>query len=483
MKIYNTLTRGKEEFIPIKKDTVKMYVCGPTVYDVPHIGHFRSAYVFDFIRKYLEYSGYKVIFVRNITDIDDKIIQRARDEAKGDSTGAPRDIKKTAKKIAEHYLKIYDETMLSLGIMKPSKEPKATDNIKEMIDFISSLINKGYAYVSGADVYFSVDKFDKYGKLSGQNIEEMIERERANGEKIKKHKLDFALWKGAKEDEPSWPSPWGDGRPGWHIECSTMSTNTLGKEFDIHGGGLDLIFPHHENEIAQSESLNSGVFARVWVHNGLLTINKDKMSKSLKNFITLESFLAEYKDPDIIKILFLSSHYRSPVDYSSEKLEEAKRIKERIVNFVGHAGKRLSKSSVKISGKNNKTAGNNQDAEIRFKTAMDDDFNTPEVLAGLFESIHKGNEYLAGSKISEEGNIFLKKTENFIKRFSGIFSLSFKEESLMDSMSSKVSLLVEKREKARKGKNFDQADKIRQELDLMGIVVEDTTEGTIWRKR
>ncbi|MDP2831449.1 MAG: cysteine--tRNA ligase, partial [Candidatus Omnitrophota bacterium] len=325
--IYNSLSRKKEELIPLKPKEIKMYVCGPTVYDQPHIGHARSAYVFDVIRRYLIYRGYKVKFVRNVTDVDDKIIDKAQKEFQ------VQDLNAAVKEVSTKYLNLYHEDMKSLGILEPDVEPKATEYVCPknplMQKFIQQLIEKGCAYVSEGDVYFDIKKAKGYGKLSNQAIEKMEVGTRiAHGEK-KKDPLDFALWKSAKEGEPAWDSPWGKGRPGWHIECSVMSSDILGDEFDIHGGGIDLIFPHHENELAQSEAAGKK-FAKYWIHHGLLTINGQKMAKSLGNFITVKDFLEKYKNADLLKLLFLSTHYLHPVDYTNDKIQEAKQALDRI---------------------------------------------------------------------------------------------------------------------------------------------------------
>ena len=310
MKIYNTLSRKKEK---LKGKKIGMYVCGPTVYDDPHIGHARSACVFDVIVRYLKFKHFLVTFVRNVTDIDDKIIEKARRES------GEGGVKDKVRKIAEIYLLRYHEDMALLGLLAPDREPKATEAIGDMIAFIEILIKRGYAYVSDGGAYFEVRKFKDYGKLSGQSFGQMRECARVSLDKNKRNPLDFALWKTAKKDEPSWPSPWGNGRPGWHIECSVMSTKILGKNFTIHGGGLDLVFPHHENEIAQTICAGKKS-ARYWMHNGLLTIGGQKMAKSLGNFITMRDFIAKYKDVDLLKLLFLSSHYRHPVDYTDDKI-------------------------------------------------------------------------------------------------------------------------------------------------------------------
>ena len=451
MRIYNTLTRTKEEFRPIKKGKIGMYVCGPTVYDEPHIGHARSAYIFDVIRKYLAYREYKVTFVRNVTDVDDKIINRASKD------GRP------VEEISKRYLESYHNDMALLGIAKPDKEPRATAYIAKMIKFIEDLIKKDRAYTAGGDVYFDIRKAKNYGKLSNQNLEKMESGIRVSPGENKKDPLDFALWKKAKDGEPSWDSPWGKGRPGWHIECSVMSSDILGDEFDIHGGGIDLIFPHHENEIAQSEGAGKK-FARFWIHNGLLTINSEKMAKSLGNFVSIKDFMAKYKDADLLKLLFLSSHYRSPVDYTEEKIEEMRSLKERIVIFLR-----------KIPATKDHASRITHDAR-RFTEAMDDDFNTPGALAAIFEMISAGNIYLTQDNARAAAGI--KKTVSDFCAVLGISAVVSDEK-----LDSEVKKLIEARNSARRNKDFKKADEIRQDLLEKGVILEDTKEGVTWRKK
>ncbi|MDP2921768.1 MAG: cysteine--tRNA ligase [Candidatus Omnitrophota bacterium] len=462
MKIYNTLTRQKEDFTPIKEGEVGMYVCGPTVYDAPHIGHARSAFAFDVIRRYLMYRGYKVKFVRNVTDVDDKIINKAKEEFKGE------DLNSSVKKVSDKYLKAYHDYMEKLGIMRPDKEPKATEYIEKMIAFIKILIDRGSAYAAGGDVYFDVRKSDKYGKLSNQSFEMLKSGARVAPGENKKDALDFALWKAAKPDEPSWPSPWGNGRPGWHIECSVMSSDILGGEFDIHGGGIDLIFPHHENEIAQSEGAGKR-FARYWIHNGLLTINKEKMAKSLGNFITIEDILSKYP-ADVLKILFLQTHYSHPVDFSWEKMDEAKKALERFYILF----EKLDKAGSKAGAKEDPDM---KSFKERFEAAMDDDFNTAEALAVLFDLVTHINKNLQGSSLAK--NILMQ-----LGNALGLFEKGESSASGVDSSKkSEIEKLVSLRNEARKNKNFKTADKIRKELEEKGIVLEDTKDGTTWRKR
>jgi len=461
MRIYNSLARKKQE---IKEKTIGMYVCGPTVYDEPHIGHARSAYVFDVIVRYFRYRGFKVKFVRNITDIDDKIINRARSEAgKGD-------LKEAARNIALKYIKSYHEDMKLLGLISPDKEPKATETIPDMIRFVKDLIDRGFAYESSGNVYFEVKKFKEYGALSGQSLDEMEEGVRVSLDKNKKDPLDFALWKRAKEDEPSWDSPWGKGRPGWHIECSVMSTKFLGKDFLIHGGGLDLIFPHHENEVAQTVAAGKKS-AKYWIHNGLLTIDSQKMSKSLGNFISIKDFLSKHKDPGLLKLLFLSSHYRHPVDYTEDKIEEMAKMKERITIFLGKTDK--------LKGKKKKIEKNIKKINIikeKFIKSMDDDFNTPEGLSHIFELILEGNVCL--NEGDEKGALY---TARVIKELCVTLGLSLKASN--QKLGHESMKLIEERNQARKAKDFKKADRIRKALLKKGIVIEDTKEGTAWRRK
>lgn len=479
IKIYNTLKRKKEEF-KAKKNEVKMYVCGPTVYDDPHIGHARSAYVFDVIRRYFEYKDYKVLFVRNVTDVDDKIINKAREEYKGE------DLNAAVSKVSEKYLKSYHKYMDALGIKHPTEEPRATGYIEKMKDFILLLIERGAAYESDGDVYFNVRKTKDYGSLSNQDLETLEAGARIAPGENKKDPLDFALWKKAKEGEPSWDSPWGKGRPGWHIECSVMSSDILGDEFDIHGGGIDLIFPHHENEAAQSKGAGKK-FARFWIHNGLLTINKEKMAKSLGNFVTIEEILEKYS-PDVLKFLFLSTHYSHPVDFSWDRMKENDEALDRIVRFLEEVNNRendcikrggavLKKSPFGIF----KKAVDNIYSE--FEKYMDNDFDMPNAKACLFDIVRAGNKVLYWHGYESEKHFeYLKKAKNSILELGGVFGLTFKrkEKSLAIS-DEEIKKQIDLRKKAREKKDFKQADKIRQELDKSGVILEDTKTGTVWR--
>ncbi|KJJ84144.1 cysteinyl-tRNA synthetase [Candidatus Omnitrophus magneticus] len=488
IKIYNTLTRKKEDFKPISEKKIKMYVCGPTVYDLPHIGHARSAYVFDVIRRYLEHKSFNVILARNVTDVDDKIIARALKEiGKNNEHINEEEIKEASGVISIKYLKAYHEDMAKLGIKPPTFEPKATENIDEMIRFIEILIAKGFAYSSHGNVYFSVDQFPSYGRLSNQKKEEMLTGARIEVDPLKKYSLDFALWKASKDNEPAWLSPWGMGRPGWHIECSVMSIKILGNNFDIHGGGLDLIFPHHENEIAQAEAVTGEVFANYWMHHGLLTVNGEKMSKSLGNYITLSDFLSEHNDADLLKLLFLSSHYRSSVDYTAGKIDEKRKEKERFIIFFD----KVNRLSTKALGANNENSAALKEVQSKldsllenFYSAMDDDFNTPLALSVLFSALHLGNDCF--EKISGDNEKFLavKTVKFFIEELSGLFGIKFQSsDSVISGVNAEeINNLIEERTRARSEKNYKLADDIRKKLVDKRIVIEDTPGGTIWRK-
>jgi len=463
MKIYNSLTRTKEEFIPLKAGHVGMYVCGPTVYDEPHIGHARSAYIFDVIRRYFEYKKYSVTFVRNVTDVDDKIIEKAR-LAVGRSSLVVS-LEEAAKEVSKKYLESYHGDMQLLGIRPPDKEPKATEYIPKMVSFIELLIKKGRAYPALGDVYFDIKTAARYGKLSNQNLAKM-EPPAAAAPGGKRGPMDFALWKKAKDGEPSWPSPWGPGRPGWHIECSAMSSDILGDEFDIHGGGLDLIFPHHENEIAQSESAGKK-FAKYWMHNGLLTIKGEKMAKSLGNFISIKAFMAEYGDADLLKLLFLNTHYRHPVDYTEEKVTEMRAQKERIA---------IALAKMKRTNDQRPTTKDKrvEHIKLRFEEAMDDDFNMPLALASVFELVSEANK-------NTEDDSFASAAGRIISDITSIFALTINAE--INDISSDIKAAIDRRNAARKSGDYKESDRIREGLLGKGIVLEDTKDGTIWRKK
>lgn len=480
IKIYNTLTRTKEEFSSRKESIISMYICGPTVYDVPHIGHARSAYVFDVIRRYFIYKGHDVKFVRNVTDVDDKIINKAKEEFKGE------DINSAVKKVSEKYLGIYHRCMDALGIMPPDKdkEPKATDYIDKIKVFIEELIKRDMAYVSGNDVYFNVRKAKNYGKLSNQSFEMLESGVRISLGENKKDPLDFALWKSAKEGEVSWPSPWGQGRPGWHIECSVMSSDILGDEFDIHGGGIDLIFPHHENEIAQSEGAGKK-FARYWIHNGLLTINKEKMAKSLGNFVTIEDILSRYS-ADVLKILFLSTHYSHPVDFSWERMEEAKKAWERFCILLGRIAHPAPQEYGAGSAKRKAEKNTKEEIDlfrVRFENAMDDDFNTAEALAVLFDIVTFINKKIMDKKAQETELGYAGSVLSGLGKVLGLFEVSTKKKIDKSLSEEKIRDLIDERNKARKDKDFKTSDRIRKELEAKGIILEDTKDSTTWRAK
>ncbi len=484
MKIYNSLTRIKEEFKPIRAGKVGMYVCGPTVYDEPHIGHARSAYIFDVIRRYLS-GKYKVTFVRNVTDVDDKIIEKAKSAISHQPSAIS--LKDMAKDISVKYLDAYHEDMALLDIDKPDKEPIATEYIPKMIKFIGLLIKRGCAYESAGDVYFDIRKAKSYGKLSNQDLDKMEIGARISPGEKKKDPLDFALWKKAKEGEPSWESPWGAGRPGWHIECSAMSSDILGDEFDIHGGGVDLIFPHHENEIAQSEGAGKS-FARYWIHNGLLTIDKEKMAKSLGNFISIKDFMLKFRDADFLKLLFLNTHYRHPVDYTEERIQEMKSQKERFMIMLEKVNRLKDKNtnhesrlSAEAKGESSFAKAETTNPEIanfrrNFEEAMDDDFNMPLALAHLFEMVNYVNKNMDDAKIALQ-------SKEILLELSGVLGLDFKKKGTEELPVTEIEALVKERCEARANKDYKRSDEARKKLSGMGIILEDTKEGTIWRKK
>ena len=491
IRIHNTLTGKKEEFISLYEKKAGMYVCGVTVYDLCHIGHARSAIVFDTIYRYFRYRGYDVTFVRNFTDIDDKIIKRANEEGVDYKT------------VAEKYIGEFDVDMGALGLEKPSVEPRATEHIPDMIRLISALIQKGFAYRSNGDVLFSVEKFKDYGKLSKRNIEEMQAGARVEIDEKKENPLDFALWKASKPGEPYWESPWGKGRPGWHIECSVMSQKYLGETFDIHGGGRDLIFPHHENEIAQSEAASGKPFARYWIHNGFVNINKEKMSKSLGNILTIKEILKDWH-PEVLRLFFLSHHYRSPVDYSEDSFLEArsgldrfymtlKSVKDEIARIPSPStGEDKGGGHVHIPSECRKAI---ESFQIRFEEAMDDDFNAAQALGYFYDLQTHLNSLLTLSKgkPTEEIISLLKTGLDHFSKTGWVFGL-FREEPgdylarqrkdglrRLNLTEEEIKRSIEERNLARKEKNWKRADEIRNDLLSKGIVLEDTSTGTEWK--
>jgi len=461
--IYNSLTRKKEEFIPLNNPRVNIYTCGVTVYDDSHIGHARSLYIFDLIRRYLKYRGFTVNFVRNITDVDDKIINRANE------------LKIHWRDLVEKYIGRYDEDLKALGIEKGDFEPRATENIAEMVKYIQTLVDKGYAYQAGGDVYFNVRKFSGYGKLSGQSIDQMETGVRICLSELKHDPLDFALWKKSKENEPSWPSPFGPGRPGWHIECSVMSQKFLKTEtLDIHAGGRDLIFPHHENEIAQAEALTGKQFAKYWIHHGLLTINAQKMSKSLGNFITIQDFIAKYHNPALLKLFFLSAHYAHPIDYSGAKIEEAKQALQRISIFMAKANSAKPGLAVTLFKRYPQEVA---ELKNKFIASLDDDFNTPEALACVFDLVN-----LANKNIDKSNFVFSAKV--VLNEMLKILGLSFKTVKVDTEINEdEIKLKIQSRSDAKQAKDYALADKIRKELEDQGVILEDTKEGVTWRRK
>jgi len=465
IRITNSLTRQKEDFTPLNGKTVKMYSCGVTVYDKCHIGHGRSLYIFDVIRQYFKYRGYDIFFVRNITDVDDKIINRAHE------------LKKSFQEVIDQNIQAYYRDLDDLGIARADREPRATENIGEMVAHIKGLIDKGFAYEAGGDVYFNVRKFSDYGKLSGQSTDKMHEAVRIEQTDKKKDPLDFALWKASKPGEPSWTSPWGPGRPGWHIECSVMSMKFLGSAtFDIHAGGRDLIFPHHENEIAQSEGLTGKPFVRFWIHHGLLTINGQKMAKSLGNFITVQDALKKYS-ADQLKIFFLSSHYASPIDFTDGKLEDAHKALMHFEVFFQRVERLIKNKQPSGSAK-----GFVRDYQNQFEEAMDDDFNSAKAMGVLFELLSEMNKFMDTQVHNPDYEVTVIAARDLIKKLTGdIFGL-FKVNESLDVNVGDIENLLKERERARLSRDFKRSDEIRDELKSKGILLEDTKEGQVWRR-
>ena len=489
LKIHNTLSGKVEEFVPIDPPRVRIYTCGVTVYDNSHVGHGRSLIVFDTFRRFLEHLGYEVTFVRNFTDVDDKIINRAREECTDFMT------------IANRYIASYYRDMESIRVKPADVEPRVTEHIQEIIEVIKALVDKGYAYESGGDVYFSVRSFKDYGKLSKRSPEEMEAGARVEPSEKKRDPLDFALWKSSKEGEPSWDSPWGKGRPGWHTECVAMAFKHLGETIDIHGGGLDLTFPHHENEIAQAEAITGKPFARYWMHNGLVTVGGQKMSKSLGNYVTLKEIYTRYH-PDILRLLVLFTHYRSPLDFSWEKMEETQRAYERLKGAIEDYDVLKGLKITDSQGGMNPLYDKVKEIEERFFESLSDDFNTPEAIAHLFSLTSelgkiKNKAYSRGSIEKSELNAYEYASNFLLNTMKKIFGLLEdvkpecevkkvveKELSAGDVLdTSLVDLLVEVRTLARKEKSFKIADLIRDRLKDMGIELEDTPSGTRWKKR
>ena len=467
MKIFNTMTRRKEEFVPVEEGKVKMYVCGPTVYNFIHIGNARPMIVFDTVRRYFEYKGYDVNYVSNFTDVDDKIINKAIEEHV------------SADEISKRYIEECKKDMEGMNIKPATKNPLATEEICGMVEMIRQLIDKGYAYEKNGTVYFRTRKFEEYGKLSHKNLDDLRSGNRTllvSGEDEKEDPLDFVLWKPKKEGEPAWESPWSDGRPGWHIECSVMSKKYLGEEIDIHAGGEDLIFPHHENEIAQSEAANGKTFAKYWMHNAFLNIDNHKMSKSLGNFRTVREISEQY-DLQILRFFMLSAHYRSPLNFSAELMEASRNGLERIVNAAENLKFLSGNAKTEDMTEKEKTdLEKTEDFVKAFEAAMDDDFNTADAIASIFDLVKYCNTTADGNSSRE----YTEKLLSVLQKLTDVMGLivNKKEESLDED----IEALIEERQAARKAKDFARADQIRDELAGKGIILEDTREGVKWKR-
>lgn len=459
MKVYNTLTRKKEEFIPLDQKEIKMYVCGPTVYNYIHIGNARPFVVFDTMRKYLEYRGEKVRFVQNFTDVDDKIINRAREEGI------------TPQAVGEKYIQAYYEDVKELNVTPATVHPRVTETIPEIIDFVRGLIDKGYAYEIDGDVYYSARKFSDYGKLSRQNIEELESGSRVDVDERKKDPLDFALWKAKKaEDEMAWDSPWGEGRPGWHIECSAMARKFLGETIDLHTGGQDLQFPHHENEIAQSEGFSGKKFSNYWMHNGYITVDNEKMSKSLGNFFTVRDILKEYEG-EVLRYFLLSGQYRGPINFSRELMEQSKNSLERMKNAKANLIHLIKTGEGSMSEEEAAKLASYDRYKDKFITAMDDDLNTADAISAIFELIRDINTD------SKEGSSkeFAERSLALLDELTNVLGLLRKEES--EEVDENIQKLIDERQDARKNKDYARADAIRDELAALGITLKDTPQG------
>ncbi|MFA6521251.1 MAG: cysteine--tRNA ligase [Candidatus Gracilibacteria bacterium] len=461
MKIYNTFSKKKEKFVPIKKGEVSMYVCGPTVYDVAHLGHGRAAVSMDLIRRYLEYKGFKVTFVSNITDVDDKIIKRAAQAGISE------------KELAEKIIPEYEKDYAALNVLPPTNRPLATQYIKEMVKLVETLMEKGFAYKTSDGVYFEVSKFKEYGKLSGQKLDELQSGARIAVDDKKKSPLDFALWKATKEGEPSWDGPLGvSGRPGWHIECSAMSKTLLGETFDIHGGGADLIFPHHECEIAQSEAANGKQFVRFWVHNGHVMVNSEKMSKSLGNFTTLQEIFKKY-NPLIVRYLLISTHYRQPLNFTPEVLDQAKNSLQRIHDFARGLKNGYENLPEEIDGKKKTVDANHEKKD--FEEMMDNDFEVSGALSIVFNLINSVNGLKSTGKLTKKD---VDEADKFLQDIDAVLGLIFVKEKALPA---DVEALIAARNEARNNREFKRSDEIRAELESKGIILEDTKNGTTWK--
>ena len=492
LEIYNSLTRKKETFKPVHKGKVNMYVCGMTVYSDAHIGHARTYFAFDVIRRYLEYKGYKVTYIQNITDVDDKIINAANKEGV--------DALEYSKRFTEKCLNDLD----NLGIRRADKYPKASETIPDMIKLTEKIIEKGVGYESDGDVYFSVEKFPDYGKLSGQKLDDLMSGARIDPSDKKHNPFDFALWKKSKPDEPAWDSPWGKGRPGWHIECSAMSSKFLGLPFDIHGGGMDLRFPHHENEIAQAEAATGKDFAKYWMHIGLLTVDGDKMSKSIGNIVNVKDLLKKW-DPEVVRFFFAQAHYRSPPDFSDIGLENSKKGLDRIYRVKEKLDECSSKKENKIDDAGKEFSESIEKFKTDFESSMNDDFNTPQAISNIFDFVNNSNRYFEktqnpNSALCEKGlktmlelgnilTLFQDKKKDSSKVDNNILKqlteLAQNHETDVDekTIEELMDILLEAREKARKEKDWETADNIRGKLGELGFEIQDTDKGPTWRKK
>lgn len=467
MKLFNTLSRRKEEFVPLEEGKVRMYVCGPTVYNLIHIGNARPMIVFDTVRRYMEYKGYEVNYVSNFTDVDDKIIKKAIEEGV------------SAEEVSQRYIAECKKDMAGMNVMPATTHPLATQEIDGMIDMIQTLVDKGFAYpVADGTVYFRVKKFKEYGKLSHKNLDDLQSGFRAlqvSGEDQKEDPLDFVLWKPKKEGEPAWPSPWCEGRPGWHIECSVMSKKYLGEEIDIHAGGEDLVFPHHENEIAQSECCNGKQFARYWMHNAFLNIDNRKMSKSLGNFRTVREISEQY-DLQVLRFFMLNAHYRSPLNFSADLMESSKNALERIVDAASSLKDRKAAGAETLTEAEQALVTEAAGFGKKFEEAMDDDFNTADALAAIFELVKFANTNVTEESSSVFAGALL---DELVKLCDVLGLIVVKEEENLDK---EIEDLIAQRQEARKAKDFARADEIRDQLLAMGIILKDTREGVKWKR-
>ena len=477
IRLFNTLTGRKEDFQPLDPGKVRMYVCGVTTYDYCHMGHARANIVFDIVYRYFRYRGFDVTYVRNYTDVDDKIIQRANER------GIP------SRELAEQFIRAFDEDMAALGLDLPTSQPKATEHIGDIIALVERLIERGMAYAAGGDVYFSVEKFPTYLKLSKRNLDEMQAGARIAPGEHKRHPMDFALWKAAKPGEPAWDSPWGPGRPGWHIECSAMSMAFLGESFDIHGGGKDLIFPHHDNEIAQSEAATGKPFAKYWMHNGFVNVNQEKMSKSLGNFFTIRTILEKF-DPEVVRFFILTAHYRSPIDFSDQNLKEARAGLTRFYEALQAAAELLADLPAS-------EAASNEGAQLeeRFRAAMDDDFNSAQAIGHLFDAVRSLNRLLGEKKLrkSPEKLAALRDLHDALLRLGAVLGLFTSDPAAwlrrrnLDGLKelglspAEIEARIAERLEARAAKDFVRADQVRDELAAQGVQLLDSPQGTIWK--